>query len=576
MHRRILKGRQSSRKALNHVSWRTYRKLLGRLCADHVGNEFADSISGLLRNKNYAELYAYADSLVSRKLDTAKDHFLANQFAALVRKYPFPSSVINLQPRENALKKFVAAEERCAQVNDYFLNPIRDRGLEFHLSRMRQFIAYVIGDIPDVTSCLSSCDFGPGANIGVNGDGTSSARKLLAKNQTIGPCALPYLPTAIMYNSHLVEFFSSTRSRSHYSHDIDSVKESLSKVVNLVAFNKITFVPKTTKTYRSIAVEPLWNSFLQKGVDVFMRKRLKRIGIDLSDQSSNVSFAQRGSVEWTSENPFCTLDLSSASDSISVGLVKELVPPDWYSFLNCIRSSSYLLDGVVHSYSKFCSMGNGFCFPLETLIFAAACHSVGCGAPGTDFLVYGDDIIVRRDKYDELVRLLDLMGFSVNHEKSFNSGPFRESCGGDFFQGEDVRPVTLDYELSCPENIFKLLNLSNRNVRTKMFFQNQREFLFSLLDPNCRLIRPFDGPADTAITSTGDEHLISPFCRWNKTHQRWEWFELLASPVPDDFWIGSSRADTLHVIAALRGSSPSSLFAWRRKTRTSVRKISHG
>lgn len=576
MSNRILKERQLLRQSLTHKSWGLYRSLLGRICADHRGHTFADTIAGLLRNERFDDMYAYADSLVALEHATARDHFLANQLAALIRKYPFPKGTVKLDPRKSALDTFWKAEALCAETNLKMSSPYLGGDLESKLERMRRFISYVIGEKPDVESCLKQCDFGPGASLGVHGDGTSFARKVLADKITVGPCALAYAISACRYNDHLVELMARRDGTRYFEHSREVVTSWLSKRLQLVAYNKITFVPKTAKTHRSIAVEPSLNSFLQKGVDNFMRQRLKRIGIDLSDQVKNVDLARHGSAQWDQHDPFCTLDLSSASDSLSTGLCKRVLPNSWFRFLNDIRSSSFLLDGAQYPYHKFCSMGNGFCFPLETLIFAASCHAVGAGNPGSDFLVYGDDIIVRRSSYTELVSLLGEIGFCVNERKSFSTGPFRESCGGDFFAGEDVRPFTLDFALDCVENVFKFLNLTRRNRRSEIFFEGVRDFVKSLLPQALMLYRPFDGPADTAVTAVGDENLQAPYTKWNKNTMCWEWKELVTHSVPDNFWQDARNADVLHVIAALRGSSSEVLFAWRRRTRTTVRKVTCG
>jgi hypothetical protein len=83
-------------------------------------------------------------------------------------------------------------------------------------------------------------------------------------------------------------------------------------------------------------------------------------------------------------------------------------------------------------------MGNGYTFPLETLIFwglAAAC----CDRD-SDATVYGDDIIIPSDRFELLAEILRYAGFILNVGKSFHVGPFRESCGKDYFKGIDVRP----------------------------------------------------------------------------------------------------------------------------------------
>lgn len=96
------------------------------------------------------------------------------------------------------------------------------------------------------------------------------------------------------------------------------------------------------------------------------------------------------------------------------------------------------------------SMGNAFTFPLQTMIFACVLHGcyraygikpVRIGGSADNWGVFGDDIICRTEVFDLLCRTLAHAGFSVNMEKSFNQGLFRESCGQDFHFGYNVRGV---------------------------------------------------------------------------------------------------------------------------------------
>lgn len=90
-------------------------------------------------------------------------------------------------------------------------------------------------------------------------------------------------------------------------------------------------------------------------------------------------------------------------------------------------------------------MGNGYTFELETLLFSCACRAVaemeGVALNHSNFSVYGDDIVAPSALYDPICSALRFLGFQPNLSKSFNSGPFRESCGGDYFRGEFVRPI---------------------------------------------------------------------------------------------------------------------------------------
>jgi hypothetical protein len=199
---------------------------------------------------------------------------------------------------------------------------------------------------------------------------------------------------------------------------------------------KLSFVPKNAKTLRTICTEPGLNTLVQLGLGTHMARRLAAFGIDIRDQTLN----QRRACEGSLTGALATLDLSSASDTIATELVYELLPLDWATLLNRARSRKVLLPtGRVISQEKFSSMGNGFTFPLETLIFwslAAACCS-----KDSDATAYGDDLIVPTTVYPLLVEVLTAVGFLVNQTKSYHTGPFRESCGKDYFSGTDVRPI---------------------------------------------------------------------------------------------------------------------------------------
>lgn len=576
MKSNVLREKQLLQRALSKNSWTNYRKLIGRLCQDHPYQAWSDRVSGLLRNNDISGLVDVADSLVLQKYSTAREHFLANQIAAIIKKYPFPSELNPFDPEKKARESFDSAEQKCKVMNQYFSHDFDYR--DFHLAepfrRMRSFMNYVLGYQVPLREIYDESDFGPGASLGVHGNATNLARKL-ASDWTVTPSAFHYARSAVLSNWQLVELLNESNPRGLVCFDKELLNKSFESRVRFAAHNKIAFVPKTVKTFRSIAVEPLLNGFIQKGVDNVMRKRLRRIGIDLSDQAINSNMSRLGSIS-DSESDYVTLDLSSASDSISIELCRNLLPPEWFEFLNSIRSKSYLMEGSVKEYHKFCSMGNGFCFPLETLLFAAACISVGAGSAPKDFHVYGDDIIIRKRYAEPLISLLGSMGFSVNNEKTFIEGPFRESCGTDWYCGVDVRPFILDFALDSVENIFKFLNLSRRNHFSEVFFEGVRDFVLSLIPVKFHFFRPVEGPSDTGITVPRDQFMSSPYARWNKDQQCWSWKELINRPVSDKDWVRLRSSAYAHMYGALRGSRSKMPFTVRRKSRTAIRTVSHG
>lgn len=577
--KRINRLVRKSTSVLKKTSFSNYRSLLLRLCSHHSDLEFVPNVVRLLEVDDWDGLLALADSLASQKYETAGQHFSANQFAALIRKYPFPPRVINTDPRKKALDTFGKAERKCSRLNRIFKLFEKRSPYESYLAKMRGFIRFVMDDVPDIDAVYGNCSFGAGASVGVHGNATNVGRKITVSKWSSTPSAFTHGFNAVMSHAQLRNYF--LEKQGMYCYDKDFAFSSFKSRMSFVSYNKISFVPKTARTERTIAVEPLVNGYLQKGVDVYLRTRLKRIGINLEDQTRNQEMARKGSLEDSPES-FATIDLSSASDSISVGLVKNLVPDDWYRLLDGIRSKEYECDGVIKTYHKFCSMGNGFCFPLESLIFTAACHAIGAGVPGTDYSVYGDDIIVRQKYALELIWLLKKIGFSTNKSKTFVEGPFRESCGADWFDGTNVRPFTLDFALDSVEGVFKFLNITKERALTSIFFKELRPYIMSLVPVDLQLVRPFKGNHDSGIDGYNDEFLSSGNCFFQKKKQHLCWYELEHRPVLDERPISAGADDeSVWMYALLFGAQSNNgrhavKLYLRRKTRTTVILTGHG
>ena len=223
----------------------------------------------------------------------------------------------------------------------------------------------------------------------------------------------------------------------------------------VVPGNVLFTVPKKTDIDRCACKEPDVNMFVQKGIGDYFRSSLRRIGINLNDQSINSSLARIGSIDGS----LATLDLSSASDSISSQLVALLLPECWYTLLDSVRSPVTIIDGEEHQNEMFSSMGNGFTFELESLLFyvltKATCYFRGI--PGR-ISVYGDDIICPSGAFADLEWVLGYFGFSLNTEKSFGTGPFRESCGGHYYDGYDITPFYMKGPLKTIIDVIHVAN----------------------------------------------------------------------------------------------------------------------
>lgn len=230
-----------------------------------------------------------------------------------------------------------------------------------------------------------------------------------------------------------------------------------------VESSSLIAVPKTASIDRCIAAEPLLNVFVQQGIRAALVKRLRHWGITLDDQSRNREAARIGSISGFSEDGLATIDLESASDSIPYELVRYLLPPAWFELLDCARVPYVTYKGKSHVMHMFSSQGNSYTFALQSMIFMAIVRAV-CTIHNIHGhrIVYGDDIVVPVPAYAVVVETLRYAGFKVNQLKSYCVGHFRESCGADYFDGIDVRPVYLKEDPSDRESLYMLFNLAQR------------------------------------------------------------------------------------------------------------------
>lgn len=558
---------------IDHSQFNTVLRVI--LLENHhvLGKAAVESALGYMRSKRYDLLYAWAEEINTASYQSPTEHFAHVQLAALILKYPWSHEEIGLpDPRTTAVQKFLAAEEVCRKTNIRFGRVgslYRSRYFPL-LEKMRSYIATVLGHEPDMDEVYKFCSFGSGASIGVSGGRTSPARKLLAERWTCSQQALPYVIRAIWSNDQMAAHLASPgclgSGQINFAISEEDTARLIKQRIDVVTSNKVSFVPKTAKTHRAIAVEPLAATFVQKGLDVVMRDKLRRFGVDLEDQGRNAELARIGSITGS----LGTLDLSSASDTVARQLVYHLLPPGWFRVLNNTRSAQYTLDGVTRTYEKFASMGNGFCFPLETLIFTAAVVACKTALRPDErrFSVYGDDIIASVDIFPLLISLLKFLGFQPNSAKTFYEGPFRESCGADWYSGQDVRPVYLDYHLGDTSSKMIFHNATLRSERCSRFFESVRPLVREMVKDSERLLRPDllghgkrvrvlslldQRNLNGAFTVPLDVFVGSRCSSWDRTQWRWRWKEFLFMPVVDDLGSSPSSQDASY-IAFLSGS----------------------
>jgi hypothetical protein len=373
-----------------------------------------------------------------------------------------------------ALKLFLRSNERC---RTFALKPER-LFEDVLIEEVKSLFDSYFHDGPNLTLDLSTISggfvTGPGASQGAVSDNFYT--KLFDSNLT-GTSERLYRD----YRCAIAEWPTWNLA--------ENARENMNRHA-IVEGNRLSFVPKTSVISRTICTEPNLNMLFQQGIGSFLEEHLeRRWKHSMADQQFiNRRLARLGSIDGS----FGTIDLSCASDSVSLNLLREILPPYVYRWLCKTRSPIVVLpDGSRLELHMVSSMGNAFTFPLQTILFASiVVASYGIlGIPLKDhssktmnFGVFGDDIIVVRKSYNFIVRALELFGFEVNVDKSFNTGNFRESCGGDYLHGFDIRGVYMKH-LSTSADVYSIINrLVRWSARSGIMLYRTVGYLMTLAD----------------------------------------------------------------------------------------------
>lgn len=349
---------------------------------------------------------------------------------SLLSKAPFLQ--ISKDLKQVALEKFAQAELQCHQTNRrIYRSDLSDNALQA-LDFMEGLIARVLGPF-DVDEWFEGAGWGPGATTAINRRVSNPSYKFSNER-----CI-----TKALYDLIFTSF-----------NEAFPLWGGSVKAFCLDGKSKVVTVPKNAKTDRTIAIEPGLNLFFQRGLGRMMRRRLARVGVDLSDQNRNALLAKSGSVD----DSLATVDFSAASDTISRALVHRLLPERWYAVCDASRSHAGKLGTRTLYFEKFSSMGNGFTFELETLIFWSLAQYCVRNSSRKTVSAYGDDVILPKVNYNEYATLAHELGFTVNMEKSYASSPYRESCGSHWWAGVDIRPIFLKKEIYDYQATISLAN----------------------------------------------------------------------------------------------------------------------
>jgi len=265
-------------------------------------------------------------------------------------------------------------------------------------------------------------------------------------------------------------------------------------IFKFVEGSRSTTVEKNSDIRRMICVEPTGNMFLQQGLMSVLYKRMSRMGLNVKTLPIR---HQKLALEASITGKLATIDWSSASDCVSIELLRYLLPVSWFQKVDMTRCSKTTLNGELLELNMISTMGNAVTFPLETLVFYTLAHSIRITLenksnsllPNWEELkscsVFGDDCIVPSYMAPLFIRTMEEVGFLINKDKSFidPAGRFRESCGGDYLAGYNVRPYYIKAPTSTKKSALEpwLYIILNSLIQKYILCFGERDYIYKPL-----------------------------------------------------------------------------------------------
>jgi len=463
------------------------------------------------------------------------EYYRKVQASACLKKYADPGLGVNHERQEKTYEKFRNVHDHMSGIGSIIRSqlPGSDERVLSTMCRSRSVLLRARAVVKQLLTPFSTeewfaaCKNSKGSSIGVPFRDTSLEKKFTYPLS----CTSRVVPFFNMY----LDF--DPRLKSAITENNLNGTTPVREMYNVVEGSRATTVPKDETIDRMIAIEPTLNMFFQQGLMEMMYDRMADMSLDVNSLPSiHKKLARESSL--SSLN--ATIDFSSASDCVSYEFMKWLLPPAWFGAIDMCRSPSISLNGELIDLDIISTMGNAVTFPLETIVFFALGHAVVLEDTGTNSTlpewrslksvsVFGDDCIIPTRLAPRFIEVCESVGFMVNKEKSFykpEDEGFRESCGGDYLHGYDVRPFhvkgAVSTRLSSLEPwIYTCINkilpkyMTYFGERDYLYGRSAIRYLFELLKKHGILAKvvPSDFPEDSGILDNGDlRRLFKHYC----------------------------------------------------------------
>lgn len=481
------------------------------LCA-MVGTPTALAASAAVANGEWPKLKSLV--VTPSDYDDAESYFYDNLCVDFLRKADIPG--MRHQRKQVAIETFWACEAQCAATNarldpmihNVTYDNVDDRVLTFVGEWRKEISSVLKGYFPQTLVPR----FSRGSTYADVGRKVTIPHKMTSR------------PTVSRGARSLLPMWEQTAWFRGLAHEFPNRTDP-----RTVRGNIFFTVPKDWEKDRGCCREASINVTFQLDAAKAMRRALYAYGVDLNKgQEIHQQLARKASAGILD---LATVDMSNASDTLCRKLPQLVLPNMWYLLLNSLRAPITRMPNGSDVYlNKFSSMGNGFTFELETLVFITLARTIARlrGVDPLTCICYGDDLIVPRQIVKDVLAGLRLFGFTPNSKKTFINGVFRESCGGDFFDGTPVRGVYAKELPDEPQEWIALANsLRRRLLDVPSRWDRLRPVWHELINQIPSGIRKCRGPE-----SMGDLVIHDTEEFWGKDKYRIWIYEPIATTIP--------------------------------------------
>lgn len=396
-------------------------------------------------------------------------HKAVYQLKTFLKRYIFRhecSRDLNLE----ANQKFIATQIRVSKPMELSL---ASKGV---IRMARGLVRQVLGNY-DLEEHIKLCRFSTKATVG-NGRNSSYIDEKLSQPLSGSQAHIEWFYKHILTEDPILYGIYADR----YGDYVNGCGQDVlcSAVFSDVCRNlRTTNVPKAWDKLRPITPDTTIGSYYSSGLGRVLQDRLKDIRLSEKGlrgtqskyrldirklQEKHKRYAKDASVDLR----YVTADLSEASNSFGADLINMLVPRKWYNVLKFGRVTHTMVGDKLVLQTSFMAMGIGFTFTLQTLLFWALLKAIQILTETHGRIsVYGDDLIYPKGMHKVVEKLFPEMRLLLNADKTFCEHAFRESCGGDFYRGVDVRPCQPEgigamlYKAPFLSQVYKLLNTLN-------------------------------------------------------------------------------------------------------------------